>query len=42
MGKFILETIRIMKLDIIIAWDAGEKNGVSTGIDSDYHIDVAS
>ena len=31
-----------MKLDIIIAWDAGEKNSVRARIDCDYHIDVAS
>ena len=42
MGEFIFETIRTVKLDVIVARNAGEKNGVRARVDGNYHVDVAS
>ena len=42
MGELVFESGSAMKLDVIVAGNAGKQNGVSAWVDSDNHIDVAA
>ena len=42
MGELVFKAGSAMKLDVIVAWDAGQEDFMSFGIDGYNHVDVAS